>query len=166
MTRTTPFAFFAVLFSVAACGSEVAATTDAGLDGSSSTDASDLDSAVVEDAPLDVDASSVDAGSGHGFGEPCTLDGVSPCDDGLLCISPAGNDGFCSKNCEVSGRICPSAPEGTTAYCIVGEEGTPNGMKACAFLCAGGGGEFACPGTLTCASTEEPPGSGQRLCLP
>lgn len=149
---------------VVACGNDRSVSRDAGA-----LDDAVLDAA-IEDASADastvVEDLGVDAAASRGFGDPCTLDGVIPCDDGLLCISPAGNDGFCSKNCTRAGAQCPGAPEGTTAYCIVGEEGTPNGQKGCAFLCRGGGSDFECPGTLACASFDEPPGSGQRLCLP
>ncbi len=100
------------------------------------------------------------------FGEACTMDDPDACSGDGFCLTPFGNDGFCSKSCEVQNAACPTMPEGTYAACIIGEAGTPNGEKGCAFLCEGGGMTFDCPGNMVCESIESPPGSGQKLCMP
>ena len=117
--------------------------------------------AQVDDAGTD----DTDAGVAPAFGDPCLL-ADDACGDGLLCISPGATVGFCSKNCATLGTACPDAPQGTAAYCIVGGEGTPNGEPGCAFLCAAQGQTFSCPGETVCEAADDPPGSGQRLCLP
>ncbi len=60
---------------------------------------------------------------------------------------------------------CPDTPEGSAAYCLVTDVNLA-GDKACAFLCTVGGKSYVCPGELRCATDDDPPGSGQRLCLP
>ncbi len=105
-------------------------------------------------------------GAGSAFGDPCTMDGAKGCGAGLLCLSPSGNQGFCSKSCDQGGQACEGAPAGTAAFCIVEEAGTPNGKKGCAFVCQEPGKTFTCPGQLKCQSYEDPAGSGQKLCLP
>lgn len=138
-----------------------AEANDAGSSPDAGASAVDQD-AGVPDAGADAGLVALDAG----FGAPCTMDGVVPCNDGLLCLAPAGNVGFCSQNCSTLGRPCAGAPPGTYAYCAVGPAGTPNGKPGCAFLCTGGGHTFTCPGETTCATDDDPPGSGQRLCMP
>jgi hypothetical protein len=86
----------------------------------------------------------------------------------LFClVGPSGGKtGFCTKTCpKGSSAICPGAPEGSTAYCVVTDVNAARD-KGCAFLCEVGGQTYACPHQLKCATTQEPPGSGQRLCLP
>lgn len=99
-----------------------------------------------------------------GFGEPCAME--DRCADGLLCLAGPNGGNFCTKTCPAgSSGACPDTPAGTKAYCVV-TDATPQGDKGCAFLCAGGGRTYPCPGQLRCEDAEDPPGSGQRLCLP
>jgi hypothetical protein len=63
------------------------------------------------------------------------------------------------------GASCPGAPPGTAAFCIV-TNATSSGEGGCGFVCAAHGMTYACPAGLTCQTDEDPPGSGQRLCLP
>ncbi len=165
----------ALLLAIAIFGCDQAEEgLDAGVtDAIASTDAAEPDSGVTPDAGVEPDSGEPpdagdlpDSGVVPGFGDPCTIGGVTPCPGDLICLSPIGNDGFCSANCPVQGRRCQGTPPGTYAACVIGEAGTPNGMKACAFLCELSGMTFTCPGTLTCEALEDPPGSGQHLCLP
>jgi hypothetical protein len=136
-----------------------------GCSGSTTMPDAGSDSALAEDAPA-WDAGT-DAGGG-GFGDPCMLDEAAPCADGSFCLAgPSGGSvGFCTHTCpRGTSGACPGAPEGTTAYCVVTDVNAA-GDKGCAFLCEVGGTTYTCPGELTCSPTQEPPGSGQRLCLP
>lgn len=124
-------------------------------------------------SPSDADLAGVDVeyrypdASGAPFGAPCTLDGYE-CHPLLFCLEgpTGGGRGFCSMTCPAtsSGR-CEGTPEGTIAYCVVTNVNAM-GDKGCAFLCEVGGETYTCPGTQVCQTNEEPPGSGQRLCLP
>jgi hypothetical protein len=103
-----------------------------------------------------------------GFGDPCTIDEVKKCPTGLLCLQgpSGGNNGFCTRTCPAtSSKQCTGTPAGTAAFCIV-TDADAQGNKGCAFVCAEPGSTFTCPGELECQSTEDPAGSGQRLCLP
>lgn len=99
------------------------------------------------------------------FGLPCDPDGN--CAAGLFCLAGPNGGSFCSKTCPAnSSGPCPGAPPGTAAYCVVtGVD--PQNDKGCAFACKEpNGGMFQCPGQLQCETTDDPPGSGQRLCIP
>ena len=115
--------------------------------------------------PVDADYRYPDA-SGAQFGAPCTP-GSGICRPGLFCLAgPGGERGFCSMTCpSTSSGVCPGTPDGTVAYCIVTNVNAM-GEKGCAFLCEASGATYPCPGTQICQTSEEPPGSGQRLCLP
>ncbi len=99
-----------------------------------------------------------------GFGEACDL--TSPgCSDGLACIDVANSSagkGLCTKKCPTLGGPCDGAPVGTEAGCIL----SSNGTHFCAFLCTIPDHTFPCPASTTCATADDPPGSGQRICLP
>lgn len=112
----------------------------------------------------DLATSAVDvAQKAPGFGEPCDPD--HSCDEGLFCLPGPSGGAFCSKTCQRGRKACDGAPLGTAAYCLVTDvDGAHN--KGCAFVCAVGGVSYDCPGQLACAADEDPPGSGQRLCLP
>jgi hypothetical protein len=113
-------------------------------------------------APAD-DASAARAA----YGFPCTVGDDSTCQDGLFCLEgPTGSTGFCSKIClKTSNAACPGSPAGTAAFCVITDVDT-KGDKACAFACLVGGKAFKCPGALTCETADDPPGSGQRMCIP
>jgi hypothetical protein len=118
------------------------------------------------------DAATADAGSDAaapgGFGQPCAVGQPGECAEGLFCLQgpSGGRTGFCSRTCpRTSSAACAGAPPGTAAYCLVTNVNAA-GDKGCAFVCLVGGMTRACPGELRCAAAEEPPGSGQRLCLP
>jgi hypothetical protein len=124
------------------------------------------DAAPIVDA-TPPEASAADAGARAGYGEPCELADAG-CADGLFCLEgPSGGSvGFCTKTCpSTSSAACPGAPAGTAAYCVVTDV-DPQGDKGCAFLCRVGSQTYTCPGALKCQTTEDPPGSGQYLCLP
>lgn len=120
------------------------------------------------DAAAEADAAP-ESGSGKpGFGDPCPLDQSIACDDGLFCLAGpnGGTLGFCSKTCPpTSSGACDGPPAGTAAYCVV-TDANSKGDKGCAFVCTAGSSTFPCPGALKCSSAEDPPGSGQKLCLP
>jgi hypothetical protein len=118
-----------------------------------------------EDASPDV---APDANKRAGYGEPCTVGDDATCADGFLCLQgPSGGKvGFCTKTCpSTSSAVCPGTPDGTVAYCVVTDVDT-QGDKGCAFLCRAGSKTYPCPGALTCETADDPPGSGQYLCLP
>ncbi|HEX7601450.1 MAG TPA: hypothetical protein VF316_07595 [Polyangiaceae bacterium] len=139
---------------------------------SSSPSAADAgaDAAVLnQDAAIGADASSeADADKRAGYGEPCTVGDDTTCVDGFLCLQgpSGGKTGFCTKTCpSTSSAACPGTPAGTSAYCVVTDVDA-QGDKGCAFVCREGAQTYACPGALQCETAEDPPGSGQYLCLP
>jgi hypothetical protein len=127
----------------------------------------------VPDAPSDTPDASPDAPSGDAsptraaFGFPCTVGDDATCEDGLFCLEgPTGTAGFCSKTCpSTSSAACKGAPPGMAAYCVVTgvDEQNDNG---CAFVCLLKGKTYPCPGSTTCETEDDPPGSGQRMCIP
>ena len=128
--------------------------------------------AAVPAEPVDASASgdadaAVDAGARAAWGASCTV-GDDTCAAGLFCLQgPSGGTvGFCTKTCpKTSSSACSGAAMGTAAFCLVTDV-NPQGDKGCAFVCAVGPRSYACPGALKCQTAEDPPGSGQRLCLP
>lgn len=117
------------------------------------------------DAVEDVATDPVVPGS---LGQPCVVGRAGDCADGLLCLrGPTGERaGFCTRTCpRTSSGPCAGAPPGTAAYCLVTNVNAA-GDKGRAFVCLVRGMTHGCPGELQCATSEEPPGSGQRLCLP
>lgn len=160
----TPCAIVVSLLVAASC---TARAPDAG--GSVSNDASaeqtDGASSDAEIAPVDVDAADAVSSS---FGQPCAVGHDTTCGDGFFClVGPSGGStGFCTRTCpKASSGACTETPSGTSAYCVVTDV-DPQGDKGCAFVCKAKGLAFPCPGALHCESTEDPPGSGQYLCLP
>lgn len=154
---------------LAACSDAPPATpVDAG-----SVDAPEV--ATVDVAAPDVpveDSATEDAGTDAGlagsFGQPCTVGRAGDCAEGLFCLQgpSGGRTGFCTRTCpRTSSGPCSGAPSGTAAFCLVTNVNAA-GDKACAFVCLVGGMTRSCPGELQCAASEDPPGSGQRLCLP
>lgn len=120
-----------------------------------------VDDAATEDV-------ATDAAAPGSFGQPCVVAQAGDCAAGLICLrGPAGGRvGFCTRTCpRTSSGPCAGAPPGTAAFCLVTNVNAA-GDKGCAFVCLVGGMTHACPGELRCATSEEPPGSGQRLCLP
>lgn len=121
-------------------------------------------------APVDRDLAAPDLqvlpdlATAAAFGDPCRPD--DSCAEGLVCLPGPAGGSFCTRTCPAGqSKRCPETPEGTAAYCLVTDV-NPAGDKACAFLCAVGGKSYECPGELLCAAEDDPPGSGQRLCLP
>jgi len=99
-----------------------------------------------------------------GFGAKCNK--TFPCSTAYQCVTVGTGtvDGFCTKKCYNSGGACTGMPTGTGAYCLLS-----NSAKTeyyCAFLCKLGTQTWKCPSTLKCDPVENPPGSGQYVCLP
>ncbi len=145
MSFFEPHGVLALLLSVAACGG-----------GSTSS---------ATDAALSVDAAApAELSSPAAFGGLC--DASDNCPDGLRCLAGPKGGSFCTKTCPATqSGACSGTPTGTAAYCVV-TDATPNGDKGCAFLCGAAGKSYACPGLLKCEATDDPPGTGQRSCLP
>jgi hypothetical protein len=122
------------------------------------------------DAPVVTpeDAAVEDSGSTSKFGQPCTVGKDAACGEGLFCLQgpSGGKTGFCTKTCpKTSSKACPDVPAGTAAFCVVTDVNS-QGDKGCAFACRDNNQTYTCPGTLKCETSEDPPGSGQYLCLP
>lgn len=95
------------------------------------------------------------------YGAVCSA--AAPCDTGFTCLQTTGaTKGFCSKLCTGTGTPCTGGPVGTMSFCIA----TVGTQTFCAFLCRVPGQTFNCPTALRCATTENPPGSGQFGCEP
>jgi hypothetical protein len=149
-----------------ACSSSSPTTTavDAAVEASTPASDATAGNAFAEAA---TDAAS-DASTRAAYGSPCTVGDDTTCQDGLLCLQgPSGGTvGFCTKTCpSTSSASCPGTPPGTAAYCVVTNVDT-QGDKGCAFVCKEGPSTYPCPGALKCETSEDPPGSGQYLCLP
>jgi hypothetical protein len=173
--------FLGACLTMIACSSstEAQSATDAGSDGQSPFDGSAADSA-VDAAPIDDAAGNPDArdegdgGTSDGaaekgaWGEPCTVGNDATCATGLFCLQgPSGGSvGFCTKTCPAtSSTQCSGTPQGTAAFCVVTDVDN-QGDKGCAFACRIGAQTWPCPGELKCETADDPPDSGQRLCLP
>jgi len=99
---------------------------------------------------------------GGGYGDHCAA--AQPCGSGLACIQFMSGS-FCTQTCPNNLQECTSgkpAPKGTKAFCVL----PYNGKNYCAFLCKTSSGSWSCPSGLTCASRDNPPGSGQYVCEP
>lgn len=149
-------------------GQADAGQADAGQIDAGLTDAGQIDAGLTDAGLLDagISGDGADAGQPGAFGDPCPVWSSAGCLPGLLCLQgPAGGPvGFCTKRCSGNGA-CATPPPGTAAYCVVTNVDA-SGSKGCAFLCSGGGTGWRCPGDLSCSANDDPPGSGQRLCLP
>ena len=98
------------------------------------------------------------------FGAKCNS--KLPCSTAFMCVTvgATATDGFCTKKCYNSGSQCTGMSTGTMAYCLLS-----NSAKTeyyCAFLCKLATQTWSCPPTLKCDPLENPPGSGQYVCLP
>ncbi len=98
------------------------------------------------------------------FGTKCNA--KAPCSSAFQCttVGATATDGFCTKKCYNSGSKCTGMLGGTMAYCLLS-----NSAKTeyyCAFLCKIGTQTWPCPSGLKCDPVENPPGSGQFVCLP
>ena len=112
-------------------------------------------------APADLASAAPDSLLPTVFGGPCDSSGT--CGPGLICLPGPNGGSFCSKTCPVAqSKVCPGALPGTAAYCLV-TDADSQGDKGCAFLCLLAGKTYSCPGKLICETTDDPPGSGQRL---
>jgi hypothetical protein len=79
--------------------------------------------------------------------------------------------GFCTKECPLAdeGKQCAGAAGGQFAGCIIPADAAKSKLY-CGFICqtkdnTGKVVTFACPSQLTCGD-ENPPGSGQKVCVP
>ena len=115
------------------------------------------------------------------MGKTCVPKGTKPAVFGSLCTSGQNcypdlqcvtigdrTRGHCSKTC--TSGICSGAPQGSMALCLL-TSSTDKSIKYCAFVCqykdsSGTLRKTKCPSYQTCSSTENPPGSGQRICMP
>ena len=105
-----------------------------------------------------------------GFGAVCSQ--TTPCaDTTMMCalVQQGATTGFCTKECTNQGQECPGAPTGTHAFCILSDQAKTK--YYCAFLCAakdqsGQVASWPCPTGLKCDTAENPPGSGQKACVP
>lgn len=101
------------------------------------------------------------------FGDICSK--PADCIPNLLCITVGNRTrGHCSKTCTTA--ICPGAPAGSMALCIL-TSSTDKNTNYCAFVCQykDSGGTIrkaTCPSYQSCSVSEDPPGSGQRVCVP
>ncbi len=101
------------------------------------------------------------------FGSSCSA--KKTCSGSFLCVilGSASTKGYCTKTCATMSKACSGGSSGTKPYCILKDQ---KGKYYCVFLCKWGKGSSAvkapCPKDLTCASTENPPGSGQYVCMP
>ena len=101
------------------------------------------------------------------FGSSCSAGAT--CSSGFTCIiiGSASSKGYCTKTCTATSKPCTGGPSGTQPYCIL--KGG-DGKYYCVFLCKWGTGSAAvtapCPKDLTCGTSENPPKSGQYICLP
>jgi hypothetical protein len=103
-----------------------------------------------------------------GFGDACNP-AASTCKNGLVCAPASATTGFCSKTCTNQGGLCQGAASGQQAACVYGvQDQNKNVTIYCAFLCSAQGGSptFDCPSALQCATQDNPPGSGQKMCMP
>jgi hypothetical protein len=142
-------------------GHDAAAGDAAGNDGPSND-------AIAPDASADGPEGPADGAAPGNWGEPCTVGNDATCMSGLFCLQgPAGGTvGFCTKTCPAtSSAVCPGTPAGMAAYCVVTTVDA-QGDKGCAFVCLEPGHTWTCPGALKCETSDDPPGSGQRLCIP
>ncbi len=101
-----------------------------------------------------------------GFGDRCSA--TSPCKNPkMTCLPIAWGGGtaksFCTMSCTNPGGLCPNAPVGTMAGCILT---TDNAEYFCGFLCKLDTQTWNCPATLTCATAPNPPESEQFYCTP
>jgi hypothetical protein len=120
------------------------------------------DSADPNGTCLDASAS----GPISNFGDPCTQ--ASPCPPHLRCVTFQGaSDGFCTVTCSPQGGVCGGAPAGTLAACVAEiDDGQGGTLDVCGYLCGAVGQVFNCPTSMTCSTTQDPPGSGQFPCNP
>src|SRR5581483_3316647 len=143
------------------------ATSDGALGDATGADA--VMDAGMADTPTGTDAGDVTDGAVSGsYGQPCTVGDDTTCNAGLFCLQgPSGGSvGFCTHTCPpTSSSRCMGTPPNTAAYCVVTDVDA-QGDKGCAFVCRVGTRTYTCPGALQCQTTDEPPGSGQYLCLP
>jgi hypothetical protein len=105
-----------------------------------------------------------------GFGSSCSQ--TKPCaDTTMMCavVQQGATNGFCTKECANQGGECTGAPTGTHAFCILSDQ--TKTKFYCAFLCSakdqsGQVATWPCPTDLKCDTAENPPGSGQKACVP
>lgn len=169
-----PLTPWLVVAALAACTSSTSPPVDAST---ADTVEVSVDVVVTPDSSVDAPDSSVDdvvdasddvAPAPGSFGQPCTVGRAGDCLEGLFCLQgpSGGRNGFCTRTCpRTSSARCADTPPGTAAYCLVTDVNAA-GDKGCAFVCTLPGMTFTCPGTLRCVHVQDPPGSGQELCLP
>lgn len=106
---------------------------------------------------------------GPTIGKLCSA--TAPCAAGESCAfvnlpGSSTTNGFCTKHCPALATACTGGPAGSIYYCaLTGKSPTGQTTYACAFFCQLSGKNAPCPPTLACSPTEQPPGSGQRLCM-
>jgi hypothetical protein len=120
------------------------------------------------DAPPPLSDAARDGAGQNAWGDPCTVGNDTTCGTGLFCLQGpnGGSVGFCTETCpSTSSGPCSGTPAGMAAFCVVTDVDT-QGDKGCAFACRIGSQTWTCPGALTCETMDDPPDSGQRLCVP
>jgi hypothetical protein len=100
-----------------------------------------------------------------GFGDKCS-ETVTCKDTTMVCAvtKQGATEGFCTKSCPTLQDQCAGAPAGTMSFC--GLTDSASGTNYCVFICAASSQTFPCPTQLKCDTADNPPGSGQKACVP
>lgn len=102
------------------------------------------------------------------FGSICSATAYCSASYSCVVIGAGASKGFCTKTCPTMTQQCTGGPSGTQPYCILKNSSTSK--YYCVFLCKWGTGSStstaACPKDLTCDTSQNPPGSGQYVCIP
>jgi hypothetical protein len=165
------FAAAIVFTGLSACSSKSGGTrgspSDTGSEARNAAASADA-SANGRDADASASDGGADALQAAAYGNPGTVGDDASCAQGLFCLQGpnGGSIGFCTATCpNTSSTRCPGTPPGTAAYCVVTDVDS-KGDKGCDFACREGSTSYPCPGVLKRETSEDPPGSGQYLCLP
>jgi hypothetical protein len=169
--RRLTWIFAVVALSLAGCGGDDKPGSDAKI---TLPDKGKTDGPVTkQDGPVtkqDGPVTQQDTGGGSGgWGAKCSQ--TKACTDASApyCAFVTASDGFCTKECTNKLQQCPGTVAGTYAACILPEP-APGTKSFCGFICqakdsTGKLTSFPCPSELKCGD-ENPPGSGQKVCMP
>lgn len=101
------------------------------------------------------------------FGSSCAAGSICSASFSCVFLGAGATKGYCTKTCASMQKPCTGGPSGTQPYCILKDQ---NNKYYCVFLCKWGTGSAAvtapCPKDLTCSTSENPPKSGQYVCMP
>lgn len=102
-----------------------------------------------------------------GFGSGCTA--AAGCSASLVCVlfGTGATKGYCTKTCSAMRKPCSGGASGEAPYCLFKDS---SGKYYCVFICKWGTGSSvqtaSCPKDLTCSTSQNPPKSGQYICMP